>query len=87
LAATFDINNHCIICGIGKIQTKPFRIKKEAGQSNKQIKGLHWLSAALLIYARAKQLLEPKSMNDIKFYYPVIHENNDYKIGFLDAYY
>jgi hypothetical protein len=43
LEKTFDLSKYCKVCGIGKIQMAPFRIRKQPNLSKKNVFQLNWI--------------------------------------------
>jgi hypothetical protein len=43
LAATYDLSNYCRICGIGKKQIHPFRMKREPAWGTRSILQMNWV--------------------------------------------
>lgn len=82
LEATFNLDNHCRLCGIGKVQNAPFRLKFEPKQYNNQFWGLHWEFEPLFLRQEAKNLLEKAQMQGIRFTRPVLHKKNAVIEGF-----
>jgi len=54
LEKTFDLENYCNLCGIGRIQNAPFRLKIEPKQNNNQFWGLHWEYFAVFVRQEPK---------------------------------
>ena len=76
LDLTFDTSNHCEICGIGKIQNNPFRLKNLPKQRRNQLWGLHWEFESLFIRNEAKRIIEKEKINGIEFSKTVLHKKN-----------
>lgn len=75
LNLTFNLDQHCRLCGIGKLQNAPFRLK-EPKQLNNQFWGLHWEFDAVFVRPNAKALLEKENIKGIRFSQPVLHKKN-----------
>ncbi len=73
---TFNLDNYCDNCGIGKVQKAPFRLKTEPKQKNNQFWGLHWEFGSIFIREKAKNILEKEKIKGIKFSKPVLHKKN-----------
>src|SRR5690606_7286472 len=58
LKATFNLDNYCRLCGIGKVQNAPFRLKAEPKQYNNQFWGLHWEFQSVFVRQETKSILE-----------------------------
>ncbi len=67
--------NYCEICGIGKIQNNPFRLKKLPTQKRNQFWGLHWEFEPIFVRKETKQILERENIKEIKFSNPVLNKN------------
>jgi hypothetical protein len=77
LRATFNLDNHCNYCGLGRSQNAPFRLKTMPKQLNNQFWGLHWMHDALFVRSRAKRILEMENIEEISFSKPVLHKNGE----------
>jgi hypothetical protein len=75
LKYTFNTDNHCMLCGIGKIQNAPYRLKQPK-QKNNQFWGLYWVSDAIFVREETKIILEKEQLQKIHFSQPVLHKNN-----------
>lgn len=82
LNATFNLDNYCKWCGIGKNQNAPYRLKTEPKQHNKQFWGLHWEFDAIFIRQEAKSILEREKIKGIRFSNPVLHKKDTSIDGF-----
>lgn len=82
LKATFNLDNYCHLCGIGKIQNSPYRLKTLPKQPNNQFWGLHWDFDAIFVRQETKNILEKENINGIGFSNPVIHKTNTPIEGF-----
>ncbi|MGE3801053.1 MAG: hypothetical protein AB7H80_08540 [Candidatus Kapaibacterium sp.] len=49
LNATFDLSRYCSVCGIGKVQNAPFRIKSEPKWGKRKMFELFWEPDALFV--------------------------------------
>lgn len=76
LEKTFDLSNFCSLCGIGRLQNAPFRLKTEPKQHNNQFWGLHWEFFALFVREEAKNILEKEKIKGIRFSKPVLNKKN-----------
>ena len=74
--ATFNLDNYCQLCGIGKIQNAPFRLKTEPKQHNNQFWGLHWEYSAVFVRQETKNILEKEKIKGIRFSNPVLNKKN-----------
>jgi hypothetical protein len=75
LEQTFDLTNYCPLCGIGKIQNNPFRLRCEPKQKNNQFWGLFWERDAIFVREETKNILQKENINGIHFIQPVLHKN------------
>lgn len=73
---TFNLDNYCDLCAIGKIQNAPFRLKSVPKQHNNQFWGLFWENAPLFVRQEAKNILEKENIQGIRFSKPVLHKTN-----------
>ena len=76
LEKTFDLGNYCNLCGIGRVQNEPFRLKTEPKQHNNQFWGLHWEYFAVFVRQETKNILEKENMKGIRFSNPVFNKKN-----------
>lgn len=74
--ATFNLDNYCNLCDIGKIQNAPFRLKTAPKQHNNQFWGLHWEYSAVFVRQEAKDILEREKIKGIRFTNPVLNKAN-----------
>lgn len=74
LNATFNLDNYCTLCGIGKVQNAPYRLKTIPKQFNSQFWGLHWAFDAIFVRQETKDILEKEKIAGIQFSNPVIHK-------------
>ncbi|MFT3827801.1 MAG: hypothetical protein QM731_28045 [Chitinophagaceae bacterium] len=80
--ATFNLENYCQFCGIGKIQNAPYRLQTQPKQLNNQFWGLHWEFEAIFVRQGAKNILEQEKIKGIRFSNPVLHRTNSPIEGF-----
>ena len=73
---TFNLDDYCPICGIGKIQNNPYRLKNEPKQKNNQFWGLHWEYEPIFVRKETKKILEKECIQGIHFLQPILHKNN-----------
>jgi hypothetical protein len=76
LKATFNLDNYCQLCDIGKMQNAPYRLKTEPKQLYNQFWGLHWAFEALFVRQETKNILEREQIKGIRFSNPVVHKKN-----------
>lgn len=74
--ATFNLNNFCENCGIGKHQNAPFRLKTMPKQYNSQFWGLHWEHDAIFVRNETRSLLDAENIKGISFSRPVLNKND-----------
>ncbi len=82
LKATFNLDNYCKWCGIGKIQNAEYRLKTEPKQHNNQFWGLHWDFDAIFVRQEAKNILKREKIRGVRFSNPVLHKKNTPIEGF-----
>ncbi|MFN8251917.1 MAG: hypothetical protein U0V75_08530 [Ferruginibacter sp.] len=73
---TFNLDNYCPLCDIGKIQNAPFRLKTEPKQQNNQFWGLHWEYSAVFVRQEAKNILERENIKGIRFTNPILNKKD-----------
>ena len=76
LEKTFDLKNYCELCGIGRIQNAPFRLRTEPKQHNNQFWGLHWEYFAVFVRQETKSIFEKEKIKGITFSKPVLNKKN-----------
>lgn len=76
LEQTFDLENYCNLCGIGRVQNAPFRLKTEPKQHNNQFWGLYWEYFAVFVRKETKSILEKEKIKGISFSRPVLNKKN-----------
>lgn len=76
LKATFNLDNYCNLCGIGKVQNAEYRLKTIPKQPKDQFWGLHWDFDAIFVRQEAKNILEKERIKGIRYSNPVIHSKN-----------
>jgi len=77
LRATFNLDNYCSNCGIGRIQNAPFRLRTTPKQPNNQFWGLHWIHDAVFVRSQAKRILEMEHVRGISFSKPVLNKKGE----------
>lgn len=82
LEATFNLDDYCALCGIGKNQKAPFRLKSEPKQYNNQFWGLHWEYESVFVRQETKSILEKEQIKGIHFSQAVLHKKNTVINGF-----
>lgn len=82
LTKTFNLDNYCKLCGVGKKQIAPYRLKTEPKQYNNQFWGIHWEFEAIFVRQETKKILEKEKIKSIRFSNPVLHKNNTPIEGF-----
>lgn len=80
--ATFNLENYCKHCGLGKVQKAPFRLKTEPKQHNNQFWGLHWEYEPIFVRQEAKNILEKEKIKGISFSNPVLNKKDKIIEGF-----
>ncbi|GEM_PF-1978984 len=73
LQATYDTSKACPVCGIGAIQNRPFRLKRDFTQKRLHFLGLHWVFDEFFVRPEVKKILQENRMGDIEFVQPVLH--------------
>ncbi|NHM07990.1 hypothetical protein G4D82_12215 [Flavobacterium sp. CYK-4] len=76
LETTFNTNNYCKHCGIGKVQDAPYRLKTEPKQLNNQFWGLYWEYEPIFVRQAAKNIFEKENIKEISFSKPFLHRKN-----------
>jgi hypothetical protein len=73
---TFNLDDYCNLCDIGKIQNAPFRLKTEPKQHNNQFWGLHWEYSPVFVRQETKNILEKEKIKGIRFSKPILNKKN-----------
>jgi hypothetical protein len=68
---TYNLNNWCPYCNVGKIQNNPYRLKKEPTQKGNQFWGLFWEEEAIFCNEAIKTIFEKEKIQGIHFIQPV----------------
>jgi hypothetical protein len=76
LKTTFNTENYCKICGVGKVQNAPYRLRTLPKQPNNQFWGLHWEFEAIFVREETKNIFEKENINGISFSNPVLNKKN-----------
>ena len=76
LNTTFQLDNYCSLCAIGKVQNAAYRLKTEPKQHNNQFWGLHWEYEAIFVRQETKNILQREKVKGLNFSKPVLHKNN-----------
>lgn len=76
LKTTFNTENYCEKCGIGKLQNAPYRLRTIPKQHNNQFWGLHWEFEAIFVRQETKNILEKENIKAIHFSNPVLNKKN-----------
>jgi hypothetical protein len=76
LRTTYNLDNHCPTCDIGKIQNAPFYLKQTPKQKNSQFWGLHWVFDVVFIRPVVKNLLLKEGITGISFLNPRYHKKD-----------
>ncbi|WP_299675326.1 hypothetical protein [uncultured Dokdonia sp.] len=74
--STFNLENYCKFCDIGKVQNNVYRLKSEPKQKQLQFWGLHWEFGAVFVRDVAKKLIEREGVRGVRFTQPVLHKEN-----------
>lgn len=73
---TYDVADHCPICGIGAVQKAPFRLQAEPKARNSQFVQLNWVYDEFFVRSDARQGLESAGMSGLVFVPPVLHKSD-----------
>lgn len=73
---TYDVAEHCPICGIGAMQKAPFRLHAEPKARNSQFVQLNWVFDEFFVRSNARQGLESAGISGLAFVPPVLHKND-----------
>jgi hypothetical protein len=76
LNVTFNLDNYCSTCGIGKTQNNPFRLKTIPKQPKNQFWGLHWEHDSIFVRLVAKKIIESERIKGVEFKNVVLHKKN-----------
>jgi hypothetical protein len=81
LEMTFNLDEYCTFCDIGRMQNAPFRLKS-APKNHNQFWGLHWVYDAIFVRQQAKDILAKLGLRGVRFSHPVIHKTQKPVEGF-----
>lgn len=76
LEKTFNLENYCKFCGLGRVQNNPFRLKTEPKQIKNQFWGLYWEYFALFVRQETKNILENERIKGIRFSKPLLNRKD-----------
>lgn len=83
LNVTFNLDNYCKLCDIGKVQNAPYRLRTVPKKPNNQFWGLNWAFESIFVRQETKNILEREKINGISFSNPVLHKKNVPVEGFF----
>lgn len=66
LKASFNLDNYCHLCGIGKVQNSEYRLRTIPKQLTNQFWGLHWEYDAIFVREETKKILEREGIQGIR---------------------
>ncbi|MES2701352.1 MAG: hypothetical protein V4649_01880 [Bacteroidota bacterium] len=75
---SFNLDNYCEVCGIGKNQNAPIRLRTLPKQEKNDFWGIHWEHEIIFVRQRAKRILEDAGVRGISFSHPVLHRNDNH---------
>lgn len=75
---TYDLSNYCTVCGVGKLQKAPFRIRKEPKWGSKMMFELNWVYDEIFV---RKELYESVFKKMGLEFYPVLLHKKETVIG------
>ncbi len=73
---SFNLDSYCEVCGIGKVQKAPIRLRTLPKQPKNDFWGIHWEHDIIFVRERAKRILENIGASGISFSKPVLHKND-----------
>lgn len=74
--ATYNLSEHCPICGIGGVQKAPFRLRAELKASHSQIVQLNWVFDEFFLREEAREGLRGAGITGIDYVAPLLHKND-----------
>lgn len=75
--ATYDTSDDCARCGMGAIQVRPFRLKRDFKQKSSRFLGLHWVFDEVFVRPEVKTIFEKAHTSGVDFSHPVYHKSSD----------
>jgi len=69
--ATYDTSDYCARCGMGAVQVRPFRLKRDFKQKRSRFLGLYWVHGEVFVRPEVKALFEKESISGVEFSHPV----------------
>ncbi len=80
IESTYQTEDYCYRCGQGKVQNRPFRLKKDFVQEQAKFLGLHWVFDEIFIRPVIKSLFDSAGISGVT-YRDVIHHKTDQRIN------
>jgi hypothetical protein len=74
--ATYNVSDYCPTCGIGGVQSAPFRLRTEFEASHSQIVQLNWVFDEFFLREEARDDLRGAAITGIDYLAPMLHKNN-----------
>jgi hypothetical protein len=76
-AATYDISRYCLRCGMGAVQMRPFRLRRDFRQKSSRFLGLHWVFDEIFVRPVVKTIFERDGISGVGFCHPVHHKSGE----------
>jgi hypothetical protein len=77
IEATYDTSDYCARCGMGAVQVRPFRLKRDFKQKSSRFLGLHWVHDEVFVRPEVKAVLEKGHISGAEFSHPVHHKSGE----------
>jgi len=74
---TYDISEYCVRCGMGSVQVRPFRLKRDFKEKRSRFLGLYWVHDEVFVRPEVKAILEKEHISGVEFSHPVYHKSGE----------
>lgn len=75
--ATYDTSDYCACCGMGGVQVRPFRLKRDFKQKSSRFLGLHWVHDEVFVRPEVKAIFEKENISGVEFSHPVHFKSSE----------
>jgi hypothetical protein len=73
---TYDLSDYCEICGHGKVQDKPFRLKRDFVQKQAKFLGLHWVFDEIFVRPEICRIFNKAGITGVSYAEVIHHKTN-----------
>lgn len=75
--ATYDYNQGCPTCGVGRTQRAPFRFRFEPKAKHSHFIGLNWITDQVFVREHLRVVFEEERVTGVRFSRPVRHRSGE----------